>query len=111
MLTYHSLERTQERTGFNARTSARLISNALERGKTSENFNARERDYIIGKSLNGHRAVIYNSYCFIFAADNFCITMYPLPIWFGKTRYDGKNKIRNARRYTRHNSTPCEMFV
>ena len=111
MLTNHSLERTQERAGYNARTSARLISNALERGKEADNFGLREREYLLTKTAHGRRAVIYNSFCFIFAADNYCITMHSLPKWFGKTLYDGKHKIRNARKYMRHNNVPCEMFA
>ena len=102
MTTFHSIQRTQERTGFNVRTSERFIENAIERGKGAEAFSAKERDYLLHKEeQDGCRAIIYNTYCFIVNSDDRCVTMYSAPKWFGKKRYDGKREIRDVKKYAR----------
>jgi len=102
MTTYHALQRAQERTGYNIKKSAKLISNAIKRGRSAETFNSIEREYLLHKQHRyGCGAIVHNSYCYIISRDNTCITMYPLPAWFGKKRlYHGKIKIRNVKKYT-----------
>ena len=104
MTTFHALQRTKERTGFNQKTSERLIANAIKRGKSAHTFAAKEREYLERQeSKKGKRTIVYNSLCFIFSNDDVCITVYPVPVWFGKTQYDGKQKIRNSKKYIRYN--------
>ena len=103
MTTLHALQRTNERTGFNLKTSERFISNAIQRGKGAENFIDRERHYLLQAAEDSKKALVYNSYCFIISADNICITMFPVPKWFGKKmQYSCKNKIKRTRNYQRH---------
>ena len=107
MTTYHALQRTNERTGLNIKSSQRFIANAIERGKQSTDFTAKEREYLQRRESNKERrTVVYNSYCLIVSADDICITIFQLPKWFGKKQYDGKQKIRNARKYIRY----CDYY-
>ena len=101
MTTYHSLQRARERTGLSLKSSARLIGNAFERGKEADHFTAAERKFLERKVKDGCRALYYNGYCFIVSADDYCITMYQAPEWFGKKHYDGKDEIRKAKKYMR----------
>ena len=104
MTTYHGIQRTKERTGFNMKTSERFIENAIERGKEAEFFPTRERDYLLQKEeQEGCKALVYNTYCFIIGTDNNCITMYSVPGWFGKKKHhDGKRKIKDIKKYIRY---------
>jgi len=105
MTTKHGMQRTQERTGFNAKTSARFIKNAIERGNIADKFAAEERKYLKRQEeKQGCRTKVYNAYCFILNEDNYCVTMYQVPEWFGKKRYDGKREIKNAKKYMRFNN-------
>ena len=106
MRTFHAIQRTQERTGFNASTSERFIANAIERGQNAGAFPAKERAYLHRQETKqGCRTVVYNGFCFIINDDCCCVTMYRVPNWFGKGQYDGKQAIRNARRYARLNDS------
>ena len=105
MTTLHALQRTYERTGFNIETSERFIHNAIRRGKPADAFCSREREYLQSKeSKCGCWTAVYNTFCFIFNDVGDCITMYPLPKWFGKKLYDGKHEIRNVKKYMRNNN-------
>ena len=101
MTTAHGLQRTYERTGYNTETSRRLIKNALERGRKAKDFPSREREYLMSKANNGTSARVYNSYIFIFSADDYCITMFTTPRWFSKTQYNGKQKVRDPKKNRR----------
>ena len=102
MTTFHALQRTRERTGFNAKTSQRFIASAIKRGKSAETFTAKERAYLQRQEARqGCWTVVYDGYCFIIGNDGYCVTMYRLPQWFGKIQYDGKQKIRDAKKYMR----------
>ena len=104
MTTFHALQRTKERTGFNHKASERLIANAITRGKGAQSFAAKEREYLERQeSKKGYWTIVYNSLCFIFSNDGVCITVYKLPPWFGKKQYDGKQVIRNNKKYIRYN--------
>ena len=104
MTTYHSIQRAKERTGFNLKSSERFIETALRRGRGAEAFSAKEKDYLLQKEAKeGCRMLVYNLFCFIVAADDACITMYPAPNWFGKKKYhDGKREIKDIKKYMRY---------
>ena len=102
MITNHALQRTQERTGFNPETSKRFITNAIQRGKSAESLNSREREYL-SQPIADRRAMVYNSYCFIVSKDDVCITVFGAPKWFGKkAQFHGKERIRDAKKYLRY---------
>lgn len=104
-ITKHGKERAKERKGVKNQCSMeRCIRLALERGKGAEDFKAREKNYLINKQ--NVKAVVYDGFCFLFGVDNTFITLYPLPTWFAnKKQYDGKEKIRNAKKYYRYHDS------
>ena len=114
MTTYHAIQRTKERAGLNKRTGTRFITNAIKRGRGAEAFGSVEREYLRHESKDGYRAIAYNAFCFIVSKDNNCVTMYPLPSWFGKKRYyQGKLKIRDTKKYICDYAQPepyCDVF-
>ncbi len=100
MTTYHSVLRAQERLGLNEQSAEKKIKKAYERGKTAEQFTGRERAYLLNRNSDGITSRVYQNSCYIFNPFGFCITVYPLPNWFGKkTRYAGNNRIRNYKKY------------
>lgn len=101
MYTYHSIERTVERAGLNRKAAIRMIENARVKGREANSFGRPEREYIEKKKTEGTRVIIYAGYCFFFNDQDVCITMYSVPIWFGKKHYNGKIEIRNPKRYYR----------
>lgn len=103
-MTHHSIERTKQRAKLNNESAMRMIERARARGKGMEDFKSRERDYLLGKSEEEKRALVYDHYCFIFGLEGKCITMYEVPSWFGKKKnYSGKKAIRNVKKYIRCN--------
>lgn len=99
-MTYHCMERAKERAGLNEAETIKLIDNAREKGKGAGKFHSKERTYLCNRSSDGKKAIVYNNYCFIFKDNGICITMYPVPDWFGKKQfYKKKKKIRNVKRY------------
>lgn len=104
MTTTHGLTRTKERTGYNTSTAARFIENAIQRGKMPTAMPTRERRYLQQQEAKeGCNALYYNGFCFIVSTEGYCVTMYPAPKWFGKKpHYDGKERIRNIKRYARN---------
>ena len=107
MTTYHSIKRTQKRAGLSKKTSKRFIAIAIERGRGIDAFYNQEREYLLRREANeGCTAIIFDSYCFIIGNDNICITMYPVPLWFEKKpHYDGKQTIKNIKKYLRLNNS------
>ncbi|MDE6060874.1 MAG: hypothetical protein K2G31_05330 [Clostridia bacterium] len=111
-VTKHSLEKAKERLGINKNKAETMIANALCRGKTAEHFVAWERSFLVQESKNGCRAIAYNGFCYIVSPLNTCITLYPLPSWFGhRKHFDGKEKIRNVKRYNKLHYTVEERSV
>ena len=103
MITLHSLKRAKERIGINEKTARKQIHLAFERGKTAEQFSSWEKSYLQAEAHNDCYAIAYNGYCYIFSCDCLCVTLYPLPSWFGKKkRFDGKTRIRNYKSYTKN---------
>ena len=105
MNTLHSYERAKERAGMNKAQAVRFTNLAYERGKTADMMPRREREYMEKKeSVAGCRTIYYNDYFFIFSPDGICITLYESPAWFcKKNHYDGKEKIRDVKKYMRYN--------
>ena len=102
-MTRHGYERAKERMNCSGKSAARFISLAVERGKDYTEFNANERAFLKAKLRTPDtKILVYNGYCFLLNEDNYCITMYELPKWFGKkpTHYDGKIKVKNPKKYS-----------
>lgn len=100
MCTYHSIQRANERTRYNGKSAIRFIENGIARGKTAEDFTQEERKFLLNTPYDNCIAKAYNGFCLIISEDGECVTLYPLPEWFGKRRYyNEKNRIRNAKRY------------
>jgi hypothetical protein len=99
-ITLCSLEQLKNQTGINRKKATTYIKKAIQRGKGAESFTSWERRYLKDGVSNGYRAVAYDGYCYIISSDGVCVTLYPLPRWFGKKkRFDGKEKIRNVKKY------------
>ena len=84
-----------------------MIANAWARGKSAEQLpQTWQRRYLAHcdslLSDGSTNLRVYDEYLFIFSAAGRLITMYALPKGFGRKRvYDGKTRVRNARRYAR----------
>lgn len=101
--TKHSIERMKSRLNINERKAEKRLFDAITRGECADAFSSRERAFLANEGRNGCVAVAYDGYCYILNADNICVTLYPLPAWFGKKkRFDGKTKIRKVKRYYRN---------
>ena len=105
-ITEHSVERAMERLGLERKAAERFLLNGIERGKTYESYSGKERRFLEthakGDCLS---SIAYNGYCFVVSDDLVCLTVYPLPEWFGKkVFYDHKERIRNAKKYIRFKS-------
>ena len=101
---FHSLKRAKERIGYNKRNAEKEIERALTRGKRAEEYTSWEREYLQGECGETTIAVAYNNFCYIVSETGICVTLYPLPVWFGKKKhFDGKEKIRNMKAYMRNN--------
>lgn len=101
-VTKHSLEKSKERLGINKKYAEKRIFDALSRGKTAEYFSSWERSFLKKEGHYGCRAIAYNGFCYIVSPNNTCVTLYPLPSWFGKKKhFDGKEKIRNFKKYSK----------
>lgn len=98
--THHSIDRAKERINLNEKKALRNITIALERGNSSEHYNSTmEKTYLENRNIDGI-ALAYNNVCYIFNYQGECITVYPLPKWWEKKKmYNGKEKIRNPKKY------------
>ena len=101
--TYHSIDRAKERAGLNERKATKMIELALERGKNANDFSSMEKRYLESKRYVGCSAIAYNNICYIVNENGICVTLYPLPTWFGKKKlFNGKEKIRNPKKYSKN---------
>lgn len=106
MATVHSIDRAKERAHVNEKKAYKMISLALERGKKAEDFTSWERNYLEGECKGGAIAIAYNNFCYLVNEEGFCITLYPLPSWFGKKKpFNGKERIRNMKAYSKNHYT------
>ena len=102
MTTRHSIQRAHERLGLNEKRAQRVIALAYTRGKRLGDYRGSDFRYLRSLCEEGHEAVVYQDAIYIFSPDGVCVTLYPTPRWFGTRRnYDGKERIRNVRRFFR----------
>lgn len=98
----HSIEKAKERAGLCEKRAHKSIELALERGKSADSFSSREHKYLERLSRDGCTAIAFNGFCFIVGKNGRCVTLFPLPIWFGKKKnFDGKEKVRNVKKYSK----------
>ena len=104
--TLHAMEKSKERLNLkNQRSAIKNIKLAIERGKRAEDFTSWERNYLFNKSTDDIYAVAYNDFCYIVSDEGCCITLFPLPAWFGKKKhFDGKERIRDYKKYCKNNT-------
>lgn len=109
---FHSIERVKERIGYNKRNAEKQIERAIARGKTADQFTSWEREYLQGECGESTIAIAYDNFCYIVSEVGKCITVYPLPIWFGrKKHFDGKERIRNMKSYSRNHMSLNEEYT
>ena len=60
---FHSIERSKERIGYNKRLAEKEIDRALTRGKRAEDYTSWEREYLQGACGETTIAVAYNNFC------------------------------------------------
>ena len=106
-MTYHSIQRTRERTGLSFDGSVKLIEKAVERGMRPAELPGRERRFVERKAEN---IIYYRGYLFVLGDDEECVTMYEAPNWFcRKGNFDGKTLIRNRKKYLRYYADAYEI--
>lgn len=104
MTTGHCLKRAKQRIGINKKVAERQIKLAWERGKRSNQCTSWEKNYLNRAVYNDKIPIAYNGYCYVFTEEGNCLTMYPLPSWFGKKkRFEGKKRIANYKKYYKNN--------
>ena len=109
---FHSIERAKERIGYNKRNAERQIDRAIARGKTAEHFSSWERKFLHGECSESATAIAYDNFCYIISETGVCKTLYPLPAWFGKKKhFNGKEKIRKMKSYTRNHPSYNEDYT
>lgn len=103
-MTYHSIIRAESRARMNMDEAIEFIQEAIEKGKGAERLPDMEKEYINGKSREGYRILFFKGFLFVITDANVCVTMYKAPEWFlkNKNRYDGKNRIKNVKRYNKY---------
>ena len=111
--TLHAIERAKERRNVkNPGAKIKNIELAIARGKRAEDFTSWERSFLYNISTSDHYAVAYNDFCYIFSHDGYCVTMFPLPIWFGKKKhFNGKERIHNYKKYCKTNAQYDEAYA
>lgn len=104
--TLHAMERSKERLNLkNQRSAIKNIELAIKRGKRAEDFTSWERNYLFNEGTDDRYAVAYNDFCYIVSDEGCCITMFPLPSWFGKKKhFNGKERIRDYKKYCKTNT-------
>lgn len=104
--TYHGVQRAKERCNLKSDKAAeKQISLALSRGKRAQDFTSWERNYLENEAHDNCIAIAYNNFCYIVNSNGICVTLHPLPSWFGKKKqFNGKERIRNAKQYSRHHA-------
>ena len=110
IVTVHGVSRAKVRCNVkNVRSAEKNVTLALQRGKRAEDLTSWEREYLSKEAHDDCTAIAYNNFCYIVNSAGACVTLYPLPTWFGKKKhFDGKERIRNYKQYCRNNSGFCE---
>lgn len=101
--THHGAQRVKERRNLkNSRAIEKQFILAVQRGKTAKDFTSWERNYLTNKAYDDCTTVAYNDFCYIFNSAGACVTLTPLPDWFGKKKhFDGKERIRDYKKYSK----------
>ncbi len=107
IVTVHGVSRAKDRCNVkNVRSAEKNVTLAIQRGKRAEEFTSWERSYLSKEAHDDCTAIAYNNFCYIVNPAGACVTLYPLPSWFGKKKhFDGKERIRNYKQYCRNNSS------
>ncbi len=105
IVTVHGVHRAKARHNLkNLRSVEKNVQLAFQRGKRAEDCTSWEREFLNTIVRDDCTAIAYNNFCYIFGASGTCVTLYPLPAWFGKKKaFNGKERIRNYKSYCRHN--------
>lgn len=103
--THHSIDRTMERCNLKSQQAAeKRITLAIQRGKYPDQCTSWERSYLSKEAHDNCTAIAYNGFCFIINESGQCVTMHPLPKWFGKKKhFDGKERIRDFKKNYKNN--------
>ena len=106
IVTIHGVSRAKERCNVkNVRSAEKNVTLAVQRGKRAEDCTSWEREYLSKEAHDDCMAIAYNNFCYIVNPAGACVTLSPLPSWFGKKKhFDGKERIRNYKKYCRNNS-------
>ena len=110
--TYHGRQRAKERLDLSDSKTDKRLGRVLRYGKRQDRFShSQQKKYLLSKE-NHSRAFVYEDHCYIFDSHtDRCITTYKLPGWFHRgTHYDGKERVRNVRRYNRFNPEPSSAY-
>lgn len=107
VVTVHGVSRAKDRCNVkNVRSAEKNVTLAIQRGKRAEDLTSWEREYLRKEAHDDCTAIAYNNFCYIVNASGACVTLYPLPAWFGKKKhFNGKERIRNYKQYCRNNSS------
>lgn len=107
IVTVHGVSRAKDRCNVkNVRSAEKNVTLAIQRGKRAEDLTSWERSYLSKEAYDDCTAIAYNNFCYIVNASGACVTLYPLPAWFGKKKhFDSKERIRNYKQYCRNKST------
>ena len=110
IVTIHGVSRVKELCNVkNVRSAEKNVTLAVQRGKRAKDCTSWEREYLSKEAYDNCIAIAYNNFCYIINTDGICVTLYPLPAWFGKKKhFDGKERIRNYKQYCRNNFVFCE---
>ena len=106
IVTVHGVSRAKDRRNVkNIRSAEKNVILAIQCGKRAEELSSWERSYLSREAYNDCTAIAYNNFCYIVNSAGSCVTLYPLPAWFGKRKhFDGKERIRNYKQYCRNNA-------
>ena len=106
IVTIHGVSRAKERCNVkNVRSAEKNVTLAIQRGKRAKDLTSWERSYLSKEASNDCTAIAYNNFCYIVNSSGACVTLYPLPSWFGKKKhFDGKERIRNYKQYCRNHT-------
>lgn len=107
IVTVHGISRAKDRCNLkNVRSAEKNVTLAIQRGKRAEDLTSWEREYLSKEAHDDCTAIAYNNFCYIVNTAGVCVTLYPLPSWFGKKKhFNGKERIRNYKQYCRNNSS------
>lgn len=103
IVTIHGANRLKERCKVkNNRSVEKNVTRALQRGKHAADCTSWEKVFLLKECHSDCTAIAYNGFCYVFNSNNVCVTLYPLPSWFGKKKhFNGKERIRKFKKYCR----------